>query len=262
MTHRIAFIGFGTIGKDVANGLRAYTTHQMAALCRRADARLDADVFRLDTMHDLLRWQPDIVVEVAGQQAVHEYAARTLRAGIPFLVSSVGALADDVYLAHLKAVASAHNTRVVIPSGAVASLDYLRAVSADPETKVVYESRKPAAAWTAELQAADYHPSDLTQEVVLYEGPADAAAQQYPKNLNVAATLALAGVGMRRTHVQVVVDPAACHNQHVLHVTGPVGSLEMRLTNLPAAANPKTSAVVAHSVRAAIMHYFDPLQFA
>lgn len=261
MTHRIALIGFGTIGKEVARGLREQTGYQLAALCRRADARLDAGIERLGTFQALRQWQPDLVVEAAGQQAVHDYAACVLRAGIPFLVSSVGALADQAYVAHLRNVADTARTRVLVPSGAVASLDYLRAIRNDPAADVTYESRKPVAAWTAELQAAGHDPSTLSHEVMLYEGPADTAARKYPKNLNVAATLALAGVGMDRTRVRVVADPAATGNQHVLHVTSAAGSLQTQLTNHPATSNPKTSAVVAHSVRAAIHHYLDPMQF-
>ncbi|HLR13209.1 MAG TPA: aspartate dehydrogenase [Burkholderiaceae bacterium] len=261
MTHRIAFIGFGTIGRDVARGLREHAGYRLAALCRRADAPLDADMERLPTFQDLRHWEPGLVVEVASQKAVHEYAASVLRAGIPFLVSSVGALADSTYVAHLREVAGASRARIIVPSGAVASLDYLRAIRTDPSAGVTYESRKPVAAWEHELRAAGHDPSALTHELVLYEGPADVAARKYPKNLNVAATLALAGVGMDRTRVRVVADPGISRNQHAVHVTGAAGSLQTQVINQPAPSNPKTSAVVARSVCAAINHYFDPLLF-
>ncbi|MDA4832706.1 DUF108 domain-containing protein, partial [Enterobacter hormaechei] len=39
-------------------------------------------------------------------------------------------------------------------------------------------------------------------------------------NANVAATVALGGVGMDETRVQLMVDPATKRNTHTLHVEG------------------------------------------
>lgn len=261
MTHRIALIGFGTIGQELARTLHERASYSLATLRRQPDAPAVAGIKRLGTLQELFHWQPHLVVEVAGQEAVHQYAARILRAGIPVLVSSVGALADGAYLAHLKSVAAARHTRILVPSGAVAALDYLRAVGTDPEADVHYESRKPVAAWRHELHAAGHDPEQLPSEYILYEGPADAAARRYPQNLNVAATLALAGTGMARTQVRVVADPAVTHNQHTLHVRSAAGTLQAQMVNHPAASNPKTSAVVAQSVASAVDNYLNPLQF-
>src|SRR5699024_11913727 len=110
---------------------------------------------------------------------------------------------------------------------------------------VVYESRKPVAAWKDELQNLGHDPDTLASEVELYSGDAQTAAQRYPKNLNVAATLAVAGVGMEATQVRVVADPAVQHNQHTIRVISPFGALQTRLVNQPSPSNPNTSWIVA-----------------
>src|SRR5690606_36285192 len=92
--------------------------------------------------------------------------------------------------------------------------------------------------------------------VVLYEGDAATAAQKYPKNLNVAATLALAGVGMKATRVTVIADPGVTENQHTIHVDSPLGRLTTQLVNQPSPTNPKTSWIVAQSVLALVQRQF------
>ncbi|WP_262393750.1 aspartate dehydrogenase domain-containing protein [Bordetella pertussis] len=78
---------------------------------------------------------------------------------------------------------------------------------------------------------------------------------RFPKNLNVAATLALAGIGMTRTRVEVVVDPQARGNQHRIQVRSPLGEMQIELVNAPSPANPKTSWLVAQSVLATIRRH-------
>src|SRR3546814_12405578 len=109
---------------------------------------------------------------------------------------------------------------------------------------MTYESRKPIAVWLDELKALGLCPAALTEPVVLDEGSAEIAAQRYPKNLNVAATLALAGTGMQDTIVRVVADPQATANNHIIHVEGPAGTFESRIVNAPSPENPKSSYIV------------------
>lgn len=257
MTHRIALIGFGTIAADVAAGLREQAgDYVMAALVRRPDAPLPDDVHRLNDLADMLAWRPDLVIEVAGQAAVREYLGNCLEAGVPVVMTSVGAMADDAQGQALHDAARAGNTQLMIPAGAIGSLDYLNALRHIEGVRVSYESRKPAAAWAAELAEQGYDAAILGEAVVLYEGDAATAAQKYPKNLNVAATLALAGVGMQATQVKVVADPGVTTNQHTIHVDSPLGTLSTKLVNQPSPGNSKTSWIVAQSVLAIVQRQF------
>ena len=59
--------------------------------------------------------------------------------------------------------------------------------------------------------------------------------------MNVASILAIAGVGMERTKVTIVADPALRYNQHQIIAEGTFGKLDIKLMNYQAEGNPKTS---------------------
>lgn len=255
-SRKIVLIGFGTIASDVWNGLENpdyadQAATEWAVLLRAESPRrssLPDSVHLLDTLDQLLAWQPDLVIEAAGQEAVKQNLISVLEKGISVVVTSVGALADPAFYSAAITAAQSGNAQLIIPAGAVASLDYLGALGNISPATVVYESRKPVAAWRDELSAMGLNPDTLDHEVELFSGSAKEAAVRYPKNLNVAATLALAGIGMERTQVHVVCDPKVTGNQHKISVDSPLGTLVTTQLNSPSPSNPKTSWLVAQSV--------------
>jgi aspartate dehydrogenase len=59
---------------------------------------------------------------------------------------------------------------------------------------------------------------------------------------------ALAGIGLDRTRVEMVVDPAVRINGHRITARGAFGRLEIMLKNNPLATNPKSSELTALSL--------------
>ena len=82
----------------------------------------------------------------------------------------------------------------------------------------------------------------------VFKGSAREAARGFPANVNVAAALALAGIGPDRTEVEVWADPGIDRNQQSVTITSDSGEATMTMRNIPSAENPKTGRIVAQSV--------------
>jgi aspartate dehydrogenase len=261
MTRKVAIIGHGAIGRELATALLAREGFTVAIVLRPGSARateVSPDCVTIRDPVGLAAFRPAIVVEAAGAAAVREWGPVALAMGTPLLLSSVGALHDDMLRAALIQAAEAAGTRLYLPSGALAGLDYVRAARGAQDLRIRYESRKPPAAWRDELYRLG-HTDEPKKIVTLLEGNAREAAARYPANLNVAATLALAGIGFEATQVRVVVDPNSPGNTHGITVESELGSLELSVANRPSPDNPKTSWIVSRSLLAAIEQHFSTI---
>ena len=90
---------------------------------------------------------------------------------------------------------------------------------------------------------------------MLYNGTAREAALLYPQNANVAAAVALAGLGFDATEVELVADPDAPGNVHEIEAEGAAGTLRHQACRASRRArNPKTSALAALSVARALLN--------
>jgi aspartate dehydrogenase len=257
----VALIGCGGIAQDVVAALRASPASgvtivgALARLGRGEDVRAKLDgIDVVETFEALLARKPSIVAEVAGQQAVVEHGANVLRSGIDCLIISVGALADPALLAHLKSAASEGASRILLPAGAIGGIDAIAAMRVAGLTSVRYRSRKPPAAWRGSPAEKVADLGKLTQRTVLYKGTAGEAALLYPQNANVAAAVALAGLGFDATEVELVADPDAPGNVHEIEAEGAAGRFAIQLQGKPSRSNPKTSALAAMSVARALIN--------
>lgn len=253
-------IGCGGIAQDVVAALLAIdeAAGVVGALCRpgstaKARAALPG-IAIVESLEELLARNPELIAEVAGQDAVTEYGASVLRRGTDFLVISIGALAEPKLLQALKAAARDGGSRILLPAGAVGGIDAIAAMRLGGLDAVRYRSRKPPAAWrgTPAEKVADL--DKLTSATVLYRGTAGEAALLYPQNANVAATLGLAGLGLDATQVELVADPEAPGNVHEIEVEGSAGRFAIQLQGKPSRTNPKTSALAALSVARALIN--------
>jgi aspartate dehydrogenase len=264
MNHRrVALIGFGAIASDLARQLleRTSPSYQLGILLNPASTsrkRVPAPCTLMCTAEEVRSFAPALVIEAAGHQAVRTHVPECLGLGLPVLVTSVGALHDEALYDRLVTVAEANGGRILLPSGALGGLDYVRAARGAAHLSIRYESRKPPAAWRAELVRLGHDPDRLGDApVTLYRGSARGAASAYPNNLSVAATLALAGAGFEETEVAVVVDPKATGNTHTISGASELGTIRIEIANQPSPGNPKSSWIVSRSLLAAIDQHFS-----
>ena len=255
----LALVGCGAIGHAVLEQLRGDAAVRLALVvipardhdAARAALRTLAPQAEVAAEIDLAA-PPDLVVECAGHAAIVEHVLPALAAGVPAVVASIGALHDAGLAAQLADAATRGGTQVQLVSGAIGAIDALAAARIGGLTRVAYTGRKPPRGWRGTPAEGLCDLGALSAPCTLFEGSAREAARLYPKNANVAATVALAGLGLDATSATLIADPAVSRNVHRLVAEGAFGRLDMTIENEPLAANPKTSALTVYSILRAI----------
>jgi aspartate dehydrogenase len=195
-----------------------------------------------------------VVVECASQAAVRAVAAPAAGKGLDLLTISSGALLSPEVHDALVSAAARTGARVIVPSGAIGGMDAIRAVR-DRLDEVTLVSTKRPEAYAGAPGFAPFAGTRIQKPTVIFEGSAGEAVPLFPANVNVAATLSLAGLGPRRTKVKVVADPTSPGNVHEVIARGPFVEMRLRFENQPHPDNPKTSALAVYSAIEALRGY-------
>lgn len=249
---RIGFIGDGGISRATRAALGP--GFETCAVLDRSE-RVTDGVGVVGSLADLIATRPDVVVECAGHQAVHDHAEMILLAGIPLVVVSIGSLADPALEQRLRDAAGRGRTRMIFPAGAIGGMDALAAARLGGLTTVRYRACKPALAWRGTPAEETLALNDLTAATSFFHGSAREAALRFPKNSNVAATVALNGIGFDATEVELVADPNSTRNIHEIIFEGRDGACRFEIEGNPSPENPKTSMLTAHSVARSLIDF-------
>jgi aspartate dehydrogenase len=263
MPLRVAVGGFGAIGKAVAQRLDdGIDGLALAAVSARNMARAEgamAGFSRPVPVVPLARlWEgADIVVECAPAGLLREIAEPALVQGRTVMVLSSGALLDNFDLVDL---ARRHGGRILVPTGALLGLDAVAAAAEGVISSVRMITRKPPGglAGAPYLEENRIDITGLSRPKRVFAGTAREAARGFPANVNVAAALALAGIGPGRTTVEIWADPGITRNIHRIEVEADAARLSMQIENVPA-ENPKTGRLTPLSVIAALKKLVSPL---
>jgi aspartate dehydrogenase len=232
MAKKVGLIGCGAIGTVLAEAidrkivvcdeLIVYDVAVEQAI--KLNDRLKGPVSIVPSVDALLEAEPAVIVEAAGQGAVHEYYDKLVASGAELIFMSTGALLDH----------DVSNPRVHFPAGAIGGLDAIAAAANAGIDEVLLTTRKSPKALGKQV----------AEETVTFEGDAEEAARRFPREMNVAATLALT-VKPAKVRVKVVVDPKTVRNTHEIAVKWRYGDMMLRFANMPHPDNPHTSALAA-----------------
>ena len=248
----VSVAGLGAVGEELARRLgRGVAGIELTAIssadhdkARRTLSLIDVDVpiLALDELESV----SDLVVECLPAEFLAPLAEAVLRAGKEIVVLSAGALLRHPELVEL---AKQHGGRISVPTGALLGLDAVGAAAEGEIHSVKMTSRKPPGglAGAPQLEAAGVEPENLTEPIKVFSGSAREAAAGFPANLNVAAALAMAGIGPERTLVEVWIDPTITRNIHHIEVKADAADFSMTIENVPS-ENPRTGRMTALSV--------------
>ena len=256
---KIGIIGCGAIGSTLAKAAEdmkevdeIYIFDKSHVCSRMMEERLTKAVSIL-TFEELVS-KSDFIVEAASQEAVRLFGMKILEGGKDMLIMSVGALVDDSLRESLENTAREHNSRIFLPTGALCGVDGINSAAVTGIEEVTLITRKPPSGF----EDVDYVKEkgidlkNLASPITLFEGNAKEAVKLFPKNVNVAATVSLAGIGFERTKVKIIADPTTSQNHHKIEVKGEFGTMSAEMNNLPFEKNPKTSKIAAQSAIAAL----------
>ena len=265
LAYKLGIAGLGAIGMKVARMIDAGAVHgiSLAAVSANDKARAAnrvADLKSPPTVCTLaeLSEHADIIVECAPSAVFADVAGPAVERGRTFMPLSVGAL-----LNHMALVDKARETgaRIVVPTGALIGLDTVRAMAVGEIKSVRLETRKPPGGLEGapHLVNNNIDITNLSEALCVFRGTARDAAKAFPANVNVAAALALAGLGPDKTTVEVWADPAVNRNQQTVTIESDAGDATMAICNIPSDENPRTGRIVANSVIATLDRMTAPL---
>ncbi len=263
----VGIIGCGAIGSEICRALdkgiegivleAISDKNPQLAYSLKDELKCKPEVASLQEMLELV----DLVVESASQEAVREIAPTVLEKGKDLMILSVGALVDTTFLDRLKGLARKNRSKIYIPSGAILGVDGIQAALISGINSVTLTTRKPPQS-LREAIFVKKHGLEIEGrgKQVVFEGPAEEAVQGFPTNVNVAATLSLAGLGFKKTKVKIIADPTLATNIHEIDAEGNFGAFHIRVENQPCPRNPKTSYLAALSAIATLKRIANPLQ--
>jgi aspartate dehydrogenase len=256
MTKTVAIAGLGAIGMPLARALdQGVRNLSLIAVAVRSRAKAEAVLAGFRTPPRIVDIDAlaaaDIVVEAAPAAVFEPIARAAIEAGRVFVPASVGALLPRM---HLVRRAQETGARIVVPTGALLGLDAVRAAAEGQVDSITMVTRKPPAGLDGApyLVRHDIRVLGLTEPLCVFRGNAFDAAAGFPANVNVAAALALAGVGPERTQVEIWADPGVTRNTHTIRVEAAAARFTMTIENVPSEENPRTGKITALSVLACL----------
>lgn len=261
--YTIAIGSLGAVGLEVAKALTAgvpglklvaVSARDLDKAKRNLDAiGADAPILPLEE----LAASADVVVECCPAALFRELLEPAVEQGRKIVCISAAGLLD-----HFDLVERARHTgaQIMLPTGAIAGLDTVRAAAHGGINSSTIVTRKPPTG----LQGAPGIPDGvdilaLAEPLKIFDGSAREGARLFPANVNVAAALGLAGSGPDATTLQIWADPGVNRNVHRIEFRSNAVDIDIDIRNVPSEANPRTGRVVSMSVLATLERLTAPL---
>jgi len=254
----VGIIGCGTIGSEIAGAcvsvlkkkisLEAlYDIDKKKSQVLASSVKRDVICDSLDEVFDRV----ELVIEAASGCISRNIVKESIARSKSVMIMSVGGLIDSEDLLR---EALEKGISIYLPSGAVCGIDALKAAKLSKIDSVKLTTRKPPRG----LEGAPYlveHNIDVLSikgEKVVFQGTAREAVKGFPKNINVASLLCLAGLGPDKTTVEIITSDTYTKNTHEIEITGDFGRIVTRSENVPSRKNPKTSMMAVLSAIATL----------
>ena len=187
----------------------------------------------------------DYVVECAGHQSVIEHGQKVLKNGSHFIITSIGSLTDESLLKKLRELSVKYSKQIIIPSAGIGSLDILSAASQGQLTEVEMTVRKSSGSWIGTIAEDQFNLNKYNKDLLLFEGSVKEGAKLYPQNVNIAAAVAFAGIGLDKTKLKIYSDSSISTHIISIKAKGDFGEYSFTENVAPSDENEKTGKIVS-----------------
>jgi len=266
---KIGIVGCGAIGSSLAQSIVSDFSNK-ALLESLYDIDIEkayklANKFKRQrlvtlTLDDLIN-KVDLAIEAAKAEFSYDIAKRAISAGCDIMIMSSGGIIE--HYKELQILAHEKNVRMFVPSGAICGIDGLKAAAFGKINKVTLTTKKPPHAFLGipYVLKRKVNLQNMSEDTVIFEGNAYTATRLFPQNINVAATLSMAGIGPEKTTVRIVASPNITRNSHEIQIESEAGTITTRTENLVHPDNPKTSYLAVLSAVATLKQILEPVRF-
>ena len=206
---RIGFLGYGKIGKAVA--AHAIEQENVVTFVQDPFVAEAGEIPVVAEADEKLLANTDLVVECAMASVLKENFDAIIE-HCDILCFSLTAFADDAFWTHACDECQRTGHTVFIPHGAILGLDGIR-----DGRQIIHEVSIVTTKSPKSLGLGD---AGITEPTVVFEGCTRDACAAFPRNVNVHAAVALAGIGFSATQSKIVADPSVSTNAHVITVKG------------------------------------------
>jgi len=191
----VGFLGFGKIGKVMFEHLKQQNDHSAAFVhTRTVENHKDLDCPVVNELDERI-CTADLIVECATADVLKDCFEYYIQQG-DLLIFSLTAFSDEKFAENAFALSKRFGKRLYFAHGAIMGLDG------------IYDARDILNSVTIETIK---HPKSLgrddTERTVVFEGVTRTICELYPRNVNVHAAIALAGIGFDKTVSKVISDP-------------------------------------------------------
>jgi len=264
---KIGIVGCGAIGSSLAKSIVSDFSKE-AELTSLYDIdvekaynlsiKFDRKLAALN-LEDLIN-KVDLIIEATRADTAFDIVKRVLSLSKDIMIMSVGGIIE--HYKELKALTEEKKSRVFIPSGAICGIDGLKAATCGRINRVILTTKKPPKAFLGVpyILKKKIRLDNIDKDTVLFEGNASQATKVFPQNINVAATLSIAGVGPEATVVRIVASPNIERNIHEIEIESDAGRIITRSENVIHPDNPKTSYLAVLSAIATLKQILDPIK--
>ncbi len=210
---KIGIVGFGYIGRYIFEHLKQNDEISVEAIWEPiAEKTVGLDQKIICKSLEELGTRPlDLIVEAAHADVVKELWL-LITSGADLMISSVTSFSDKKFRDEMEQKAKKSGQKVYLPHGAILGLDGLRDGRALLESVAITTTKHPK-----NLGMLD---SKITKPEVIFKGTTLEACKKFPRNVNVHAAIALAGLGFDNTESVVIADANTNKMQHRIEVKG------------------------------------------